>query len=295
MSGRTLVLPCSPSLLASLGRPQDRPRTLVPVVERVERIGEAVEAVNRAGHRLHAVWVRTGAPLSALRLDPRWSRTPVALEAPALGGFAEALPRIREWRGMDLTLFLPSAPGENLTSLRLLSSLGVECALLLSPPGVDWEAVSDLMTWALLGRVERAPLHPFTSMAERYRPDQVNDLGRYRLDDPAAFLHLDAEGRVALTREELEQGRFAAPSLAEAERGPLEELPAWHERQARRDTEFLAPPGGCASCPGFRLCGASFRRWRGEERGCAAFFSEWMECLEQKQSSTPPRRSPWRP
>jgi hypothetical protein len=176
--------------------------------------------------------------------------------------------------GLDLRLFLPGT-SENLLALRLAASLGVPGGVELVE-AVDWTALSDLATYALLGLVPHAPISPFAEIADRYVATGRTDFGHVYLDDPTRYLHLDAEGRVALGAADLAAGRFVAERPEDL---ALQDHPAYRERVEGWRTLFLEPDG-CAWCPGFRIC---LGRLRGLGEGCAAFCEDLMDVVERHQ------------
>lgn len=76
----------------------------------------------------------------------------------------------------DEPVSLP-ANGDNLTTARILCSLGVPIALNLSIEPVDWDALGDLLAYAVYGRCPHAPIEPFETWIEQPPPDpeKLND------------------------------------------------------------------------------------------------------------------------
>ncbi len=62
--------------------------------------------------------------------------------------------------------------GEFLTKARILSSLGVRVSLDLSTGLIDWEALSDLLSYAVYGRCPHAPIELFETMIAQPPPEQ---------------------------------------------------------------------------------------------------------------------------
>jgi len=118
-----------------------------------------------------------------------------------MGSFSTVAPRIASLRKLNLRLYLPTHSTENLTALRILTSLGIECAAVITRE-TDWEALADLATHALLGLVKHASLQPFEYVAAHYDPQQRTDFGAVYFDDPRAFLHLDRQGSVQVNNGE---------------------------------------------------------------------------------------------
>lgn len=174
-----------------------------------------------------------------------------------------------------------------LRDARTLASLGIRTRLRLDTLP-DWDALADLMTYALLELVAHAPIEPFQTIADHSRTDaRTTDWSSALFDDPLRFLHLDADGRIALSRRDLQAGAFVGdlsllgtPALAEA-------------RQARSEAwrQLFLDDRPCARCPGFRLCRGRYAEGSTVAEGCADFFTEMAGVLEQRWLR--PEARPW--
>ncbi len=69
------------------------------------------------------------------------------------------------------TVSLP-ATEENLTKARIVASLGVRVTLDLSLGTIDWEALRELLVYAVYGRCSHAIIEPFETMIEQPPPQQ---------------------------------------------------------------------------------------------------------------------------
>ena len=150
------------------------------------------------------------------------------------------------------------------------------------------------MTYAVLGRAPHASMEPFIFIASNYDPHAYLEWGSLYFNDPRRFLHVDAEGRVALSPAELRQKRFVAPSLADI--GIPSQFPPIHQRlQAWR--HFFTDNHPCASCGGWKICLGKFARQMRKNGGCRAFFVEMLEVARQyqEQKSPPMEACIWQP
>ena len=153
----------------------------------------------------------------------------------------------------------------------------------------------DLMTYALLGPVPHAPIDPFQTIADGYRQtSRSGDWGRVFFDDPSHYLHLDAEGRIALSRRDLKAGNFVADDLSkldspEVERAVEERTEAWRN--------LFAEDHFCARCKAWRICRARLRDGKAAPDGCDAFFREMEEVIERRRNKPGSNRSAekWQP
>jgi hypothetical protein len=243
---------------------------------------QAATDVQDSRNALACVIIESEAPFADIAFDDQYKGLPLAVVAPSLGrvrAFAQKLDLIR---ALDLRVYLPCDRPDNIGGLRILSSLGVACCALLRADVADWEALTDLASYALLGRVPHAAIEPFASIAARYDPAAQLDWGATQFDDPSAWLHLDAHGRVALSRAELAAGIFIAQSIDEV--GAPEIFPAIRARMAAW-RKFFVDNHPCASCRAWKIC---LGRTLDEDAGCAACFSETIEAVGHYRALTAP-------
>lgn len=193
---------------------------------------------------------------------------------------------------MNARVYLSAGDPVNLTSLRILSSLGIQvCATIAG--GVDWEALADLAAYALLGRVPRGGIEPFALIASSSAGGATVDWGRLIFDDPDRFLHVDAKGRVALSGRELAEAQFIAGRVEEI--GSPKENPAMRERRHARRRCFT-DDHTCAVCPGWQICLGRFAS-EAAGGGCAAFFEELLDLASHHRAMNEPaeERAVWQP
>jgi hypothetical protein len=275
-----LICPHEPALLKRLDG-----RTVLVRVDDVAGIAQAAGDA-RSRNQLERVLATASLPLSQIPLAESWRAIPIDLMVPALGAMGDVLAIIPALRRLNLRVVLPAA-GEHFAGAKVLASLGVPVAITLSQSR-DWDALADLMSYALVSPVQHAPIEPFATLAAGFRADgRCEDWGRAEYDDPSRYLHLDREGRIALSAAELAAGDFfgdfamldsIALHQAVRERGE-----AWRE--------LFAQNHFCARCRAFRLCRGRLRDGLAEPDGCDDFFDEAIEVLTRRAARTE-RRAP---
>lgn len=268
MSWPKFVCPHNRDLLQSF---RDR-----PVVVRVQDLEAAVAAapdVRESGNHLLCVLVESGSPLADLDFRDAHQDLPLAVMAPSCGRFRHLARRLDLLRGLNLRVYLPGSPPENLVGLRILSSVGIHTSVVIDR-GVDWEALADLMTYALLERAPHAAIEPFAFIASHYDPSSYLEWGSLFFDAPGDYLHLDDQGRVALSSAELREQRFIAQSISDI--AMPDKLPAIRERlQAWR--QYFEDNHPCVSCGGWKICLGKFASASPGSQRCAGFFLEMLE------------------
>ena len=253
-------------------------RSVVLRLNRCQGIAAGVENVRRSANTLVGVMVESDRPLADIEFAHHHQGIPLAVMAPALGPFRDLARHLDRLRALNLRVYLPCDHPENLTGLRILSSVGIHCGADFRNGRTDWESLADLATYAVLERVPHAAIEPFSFIVSNYNSSKYLDWGRVWFDDPRHFLHLDEDGRVALSRAELAEKRFVAPSLNEIE--APDEFPPIRERQLSW-RHYFTDNHPCASCAGWKICLGKFSDTLTANPGCAEFFREVLDLVRQ--------------
>ncbi|MEW6670374.1 MAG: hypothetical protein AB1427_01645 [Thermodesulfobacteriota bacterium] len=272
MKTPTLVCPYSRPLLDRIAG-----YAMVVRVDRFADISRAADEVRSAGKTLQCVLVESEMPLNAIDFQKDWQGIPIALSVPAMGAFREIADRVRQLADLKVHVYLPAAKRENLTASRMLASLDVTCCLVFDSAPPHWEALADLMTYALFGSNPHAPVEPFNYLAEHYRAGADIDWGAVYFDDSAEFLHLDADGRVALSWRELCCGAFIAEDISLLG-DPSENALYRNSLNTRRALFLNGHP--CIACEGWKVCLGRFGADGKHRPGCAASAADLLGELE---------------
>ena len=261
-------------------------------IESNEAIGEAVALNRQYGTHMHCLIVVSRFPVADLEFHQEHSSLPIALFAPGLGRFRTLASKLQILRQLNIRIYLPFDCEENFSSLRILSSLGIASVAVFQDVNNDWEKVSDLMTYALMGRVSRAPIDPFNYMAERYSANLRTDFSAVYFNDPTRYIHVDEQGRIALSSRELADRQFISAQIKD-----LDSLPENDEYRDRLESwrHFFLRTGGCAYCEAWRICLGKFNEHRRENEGCLEFFKELLEAIELYQSLEVRKVDLWQP
>lgn len=271
----------TPTLVCPYNRPlldQIAGQDIVVRVDRFADICRAAEYVRSAGKTLQSVLIETRQPLSAVDVQKDWEGIPIALSVSTMGGFRDISDRIRQIAAFKIHVYLPAENSENLTGSRVLASLGITCCLVFGNTPPPWEALADLMTYAVFGINPHAPVEPFNYLAGHYRPGGDVDWGGVYFDAPAEFLHLDADGRVALSQRELLTGAFVAEHISILT-NPFENENYRKGLNARKELFLNDHP--CIACEGWKVCLGRFGACGKHRPGCSAFAVDLLGELEQ--------------
>jgi hypothetical protein len=202
MSSHVLICDFNEKLLSRL-----KNRKLVVRLNDPRIITHAIKVV-REKNIIHSIWLHSNNSLSDLSLDE-----PENLEGVKLKIEVEELGEFREWikivpllRELQSMVFLSETTPGSYRDLRILSSLNVPCGIIFGDKSPDWEALLDLMSYAVYGKVPHAPIQPFHYVISEYGPSKRTDFYSVYFENPSKFFHVDPMGRIAFSRKELEKG-----------------------------------------------------------------------------------------
>ena len=288
MNSPILVCPADLNLLNRL-----QGRTLVIRLEESDNIPEVMQYSRTLQINLHCLWVNTEIPITSVLFHELWQDIPLAWYASSLGRLRDLVKQLPMLKKLNIRIYLPTTIRENYAAVRILSSLGINAALVLNGRGQDWEMIGDLMTYALFGLGPHAPIEPFHYIASHYAPNQRTDFSVVYFNDPSRYLHVDVQGRIAMSQEDLLAGNFIAQdinTLGAPEQccGYIQGLEGWRS--------FFLEPAGCAYCPGWRVCLGKYAKFKENNPGCVDFFVELMDSVEQYRSQKHDRvKDIWQP
>jgi len=287
MSGNShiLVIPFDIDLLRDM-----KGHAVVVKSENPHEINQIDECVNQSGAHLHCIWLTVKAPLSSIPAGDDWGSIPVALHVDESGTLRALRGKLKMLSRLNLKVFLPSDCSESFTRLRILSSLGIACGVSFNGAVADWEALSELMHYAIYGRVEHGPIEPFHSVASCYQASRITDFSSVYFNNPRHYLHCDGSGRTALTAGHLRDGIFIgtfpeAINAVEKHSHYREYFNAWR-------SAFLTFTD-CACCAGWRVCGGTFRDYQGARQTCTGLMSDLLEGAEFYQKKLREQKLIW--
>ena len=261
---------------------------IVIKVDHLSDISRAADYVRSSGKTLINVVTKSKKPLSAIHIQEDWDGIPIALFVPEMGDFRDISHQIQRIRDLKIHVYLPAENVENLTTSRALASLGITCCLIFGKTQPDWNTLLDLMTYAVFSPTPHAPIEPFNYIANHYNPGTYINWGSVYFDNPKSFLHLDADGRVALSHRELLKGSFIAENTSILE-DPLDN--EVYRKGINVWRHFLFSDHPCIMCEGWKICLGKFGSDGKHITGCSMFATDMLADIEQhrnqQQQNTP--------
>lgn len=288
MIRQSLVFPFQEDLVPGM-----RGLSVIPRIGTLDDIPITLNALYAVGAQPRCLLVESKEPLVKVRIIDGLAGVPIALQVPALGPLTEFFRMLPGLRQLNLRIYMPPTAEGNLTSLRILSSLGFETAVLFEGGEPDWDGLSDLMIYSFFGSVPHAPIAPFGYLLDHFDQAGRNEFGAVYFDDPRSFLHVDEQGRVALSGVDLRRGHFLSDSIEELG-DDIENSEPYNSRLQDWREHFLAFDQ-CSTCPGWRVCSGWFARYRPPDDSCREFCSEFLDNLETSPLSGREPLTVWRP
>jgi hypothetical protein len=267
MSSHVLVCDFNEDLISRIQN-----QSFVVRVESPDLIPDAIRVVQEKNH-VYTIWLHTDVPLYDLPIPDleNTGSVPFYIEVSGIGNFRESIGKIRLLRSWHVIILIPEdAPG-SYRDCRILSSLLVPCGIKFGYQSPDWDSLADLMSYFVYSKVAHAPIEPFHFVISNYAFNNRIDFNRVYFEDPSKFLHIDQQGYIALSREELQRGELISKELEQLDN--IENLLSYTQR-LEGWRKFFLKPDGCAYCPGWRLCLGKFEESPDKETGCMQFFED---------------------
>ncbi len=212
MDFQNIVIPYKQSLLDILSGKD------IELIVHVSDISEVVPAKDdtlSSGNQLHSIVLKTDKTLDLVPFTEEWESIPITLFASGLGNFRDIHQKFDLLQRLNVRPFFPSDKKDSIIALQTLSSTGFHCGVDFMVDKPNWEALTDIMTYAILMTTSHADIEPFKYLTENYNPHDFNDWISVYFDDPKSFLHLDSRGRPALTYDDLANENFVAKDMSE--------------------------------------------------------------------------------
>lgn len=279
MNNMTLVVRDDAPFLKEL-----KDRELIVVLEDPGPVHDVYTRINE-DNRVICIQVLSRRPLSAVELSDTHKNIPIALYATERGSFKKVLSRVAFYRESNLRIFMPADNSENLTSLRILSSLGVHCGLYF-PDGIPvfpWDGINDLMHYSVYGKANHTPIEPFHYAEKSYKPQETFYFHTPFFENPGRFLHIDNEGNIALSSRELAAGDFICSGVETID--TITEIAEYQTRLSQWHEYFLENDD-CAYCQAWRVCRGLYLKQCREDEQCREFFKDFLDALDFSYSKS---------
>lgn len=222
---------------------------------------------------LFAIWMNFSySSLSQIQFDETWKEIPIILNVYNIGDANVIFNIITLLRCFNIRIFFPASNEENVLSCKLLSSLGVNCALTFPRNEiVSDESLLDLASWFYMSPVPHASIEPFDYIWRNLNQERNIDFSTVYLENPYKYLHIDKSLNVALTREHLLNKEYVG-TLQDLNYEELE----MNYKKSNYYQHFL-DLDNCSKCEAFKICN---RRMLTKLQNCEKVFAEIYEYAE---------------
>ena len=270
MRDQVLVCPFDEGLLSRLHN-----KRVAVVTSDFEQIHPIGKILNDHQNNLQCIIIQHKGSIASVPFHESWRGIPIALFATEMGPFKEMMGRIHLIRDLNIRIFLSSDNNANFTSLHILASLGIDCGIYFGDKEkIDWEAMNDLMTYSVYGKVNHASIEPFNFITNHYNPEQLTDFSSVYFDNPQAYLHVDKDENIALTSDDLKNGKYISTGIESLNRIFENEK---FEEAIHSWQQFFLKNDGCAYCQAWRVCMGKFSETFEKNQGCRQFFVDMMD------------------
>lgn len=266
-----LVCPFNEKLLAKL-----RQKAIVIHTNDLNIIRYIDKEVNKS-NKLHAIKIQTEKPLSAVAFSEDWKNIPLAIYSPEFGIYKDFLHQLHLIRKLNVRIFLSSHHDFNFIALRILSSLNISCGLYFDEGPQNWDAINDLMHYAIYSTTKHAPIEPFDYLAFHYEPSEYTDYSFVYFDNPTKYLHINDKEQIALTEKDLLSNNFIDEGICSLDN--ISENKKYLDFTNIR-YDIMLRMNECAFCPAFRICLAKFADLDNKNETCKIFFSDFMDAAD---------------
>jgi len=187
--------------------------------------------------------------ITSITFKEEWRDSAVVIYPAGLGKVRDLLPLLPVIKNLNVKFFLDSAMKQSYEDVQILSSLGVYSGIVINE-NTDWDRLTDLMYYALCGKVPHAPVEPFQYVYDMYQRNTLVDYGVVFFEN----------GEVCKTNN---------TESAENHREP----------QSMSWQRFFYEPSACAACAGWRICMGKYAALE-DKTGCQTFTIELLNLIE---------------
>jgi len=190
--------------------------------------------------------------ITEIDFQEEWRELNLVIYAEGLGKVRDLVGLLPVIKRLNLKFFLDGAKKENYEAVQILSSLSVYSGIVINEKA-DWEKLTDLMYYALCGRVPHAPIEPFQYVYDMYQ--------RYILVDYGVLYSVNLS---ALSDSVLKNQHKDTKNT---------------EKHRENWQRFFYEPTPCAACAGWRICLGKYEFLK-DKTGCQQFTTEWLNLIE---------------
>ena len=209
-------------------------------------------------------------------IDPNWGNTPIIMKINRLGAFRNVSDKIELIKRLNITFIFTANNHQSAIDAQILASLGIHSGIALSAETTNWEELTDLMTYTFYGTMPHAAIEPFSTIEQYYCGTNYVSPLFAEFENPDRYIHVDAEGNLAFSREELKNKQYFDSGWDKLYN--ISAHPAITERKHRWQEMFIETHP-CTFCPAYRICDGYFKELP-DKSMCQKTMNELLEGIE---------------
>jgi len=236
-----------------------------------------IKNVVNESNKLNNITVFYDGVLTSIRFLEDWKNIPLTIYVSSLGSYRMLFHMMSALRDMSIKIFLPASNKQSYIDVQTLSSLGILAGIYFNNKNVSWDKFKDLEVYALYAKTNHAPIEPFQYVFANFKGQVRLDFGGLYYNDPNKYLHVNGDGKVALTMHDLINNNFALDSLNDVNQ--LKDNEEYIKLTTAWQQHFLNKTV-CSFCPTWRICLGKFIETVDANKECESFFIELLEGVE---------------
>jgi len=243
-------------------------------IEMIEQINNAVQSDNN----LFCIKLRINQDITSITFKEEWQGIPLVIYPDSLGLVRNLIGLLPVIKKLNVKFFLDGAMEQNYEAVQILSSLGIYSGIVINE-NTDWEKLTDLMYYALCGKIPHAPIEPFQYVFDMYQRNTLVDYDTVFFNNPAKFLYVGSDGQVALSKQNLEQKNFLLSKIKKI--NELEDNKNY-QQYIKSWQKFFYEPTQCAACAGWRICLGKYSYLK-DKKLCQEFTFDLLNIIENQK------------
>lgn len=239
----------------------------------------------RRNNHVHAIWLYMPMmSLSYLPIDEEWIDIPIIAWIYDLGDMNIIFHEIDILKKMSIRIFLPLSVKENFTSLKLLSSLGIDSGFTYSEcKSIDSDKLMDLASYFYMSPYNHASIEPFDYIWRNLNAEQNLNIDTVYFINPKRYIFMDSEHNIAFSGVNLKNGEY----IGKFEDFEKIEFVAEYNYKLKNYYSHFDKLDNCSKCPNFKICSRNLQTKLTDCENVIAEIYEYAELrgqIEQKQN-----------
>ena len=234
-----------------------------------------IKSIVSRHNSLNRFEVTTNQLLSQIHITEEILNFPLVVKIKGMGDFKELIRKFPVLKKLKARFFFSTDQADTFQNIQILSSLGVDTGFYFGTKPVNWQQATDLLTYSFYAKTKHAYIQPFYYLSENYQATKMNNFNDVYYNNPEKFLHIDDNGKIYLTREDISKGENIEIDLKDIDR--INETNEYKEKIHAWQEHFIVGTK-CAYCKAWRVCLGHFSNE--DKDDCKIFFTELMDAID---------------